>query len=61
MSKRVREDISQLELVVIDEISMLGACQGELFNYQCQQAKGNKLPFGGIRTVVSGDFISFHR
>lgn len=46
-----------VELLIIDEISMVRADTFEMMNRICQFGKGNNLPFGGIPTVVVGDLF----
>lgn len=45
-----------LKLLVIDEISMLRADHLDMINHRLQQARGNKLKWGGVQVVVVGDF-----
>ncbi|MBD5194824.1 MAG: AAA family ATPase [Bacteroidales bacterium] len=49
--------LSRVSLLVFDEISMVRADTFEMMNQLCQQAKGNKLPFGGIPVVLVGDLF----
>jgi ATP-dependent DNA helicase PIF1 len=45
------------KVLLIDEISMLGASYLELLNAIAKEVRHNNLPFGGIRIVASGDFL----
>ena len=52
----VRATLSNAEILIIDEISMVSK---ELFAYvhwRLQQIKGNKKPFGGMSVLAVGDF-----
>ena len=42
--------------LVIDEIGMVRSNNLDIISYKLQQALGNNIPFGGIQTVVFGDF-----
>lgn len=46
-----------LKRIIIDEIGMVRADTLDLINHRLQQARGNKLPFGGVQMVVVGDFF----
>lgn len=46
-----------VKILVIDEISMLGDEMFNLLNMIAQSVRGNKEPFGGIRLILSGDFL----
>lgn len=48
--------IRKIKTIVIDEISMISGRLFGLANTVCQIAKSNRLPFGGIKMVVVGDF-----
>lgn len=45
-----------LNRLVIDEISMLRADYLDLINHRLQQARNNKLAWGGLQVVVVGDY-----
>lgn len=49
--------ISQLRMLIIDEISMVRADTFEMMNQICQRCKRNTLPFGGIPIIVVGDMF----
>ena len=55
ISARVSMLIRHIDMVVIDEISMVRADMMEAINVLLQQAKGNKFPFGGIQMIMFGD------
>ncbi len=45
------------KVLVIDEISMLGAKRFDLINRVCKAMKQSDAPFGGMQIVVCGDFF----
>ena len=45
-----------LKRIVIDEISLTSAMTLDMINHRLQQARGNKLLFGGVQMLVVGDF-----
>lgn len=49
--------LSNVKLLVIDEISMVRSDLFEMMHCICQKAKGNNLPFGGIPVVLVGDLF----
>ena len=49
--------IAKCECLVIDEISMLPGRIFDYLDYQFQQIRENKLPFGGIQIIAVGDFL----
>lgn len=49
--------IKNLKCVIIDEISMMGAKLFDAVNKAVQFYRRNDLPFGGIRLIISGDFL----
>lgn len=55
VNTRVATLVRHIDTVVIDEISMVRVDMMEAINVLLQQAKGNKLPFGGIQMVMFGD------
>ena len=46
-----------IDLLLIDEISMLGANMLNKLDTVARLARGNDLPMGGIQVVLSGDFL----
>ena len=46
-----------LQLLFLDEVSMLGANFMDVLNYVCKKIRNNSKPFGGIQLVVSGDML----
>jgi hypothetical protein len=49
--------LTNVEVLIIDEVSMLHRRQIEMVNRVLQHFKGNFEPFGGIQIVLSGDFF----
>jgi ATP-dependent DNA helicase PIF1 len=45
-----------IDILVIDEISMLNEKLFEVVNYICQYFRKNNNPFGGLQLICSGDF-----
>jgi hypothetical protein len=62
ISTKVRKLLSsrKLKRIIIDEISMVRADMLDLINHRLQQARENKLPFGGVQMVVVGDFYQLN-
>lgn len=46
-----------LEILIVDEISMLGRELFEKIDILFRTIRGNNVPFGGVQTVFSGDFL----
>ena len=55
-NKTKRNRWKEVDILVIDEISMLSKNLFELLNEIAQRVRRNNLPFGGIQLVLSGDF-----
>jgi ATP-dependent DNA helicase PIF1 len=55
VSTKVATLVRHIDTIVIDEVSMVRVDMMEAINTLLQQAKGNKLPFGGIQMVMFGD------
>lgn len=47
--------IKELDILVVDEVSALGANVLALADYVARKAKGRELPFGGLQIVAVGD------
>ncbi|XP_060756276.1 uncharacterized protein LOC132867382 [Neoarius graeffei] len=52
----VRAALSNAEILIIDEISMVSKELFAYVNWRFQQIRGNKKPFGGISVLAVGDF-----
>lgn len=53
----LNKKLSTVEVLIIDEISMLHQRQLEMVNRVLQHFKNNYEPFGGIQVILSGDFF----
>ena len=57
-NKKARERWEIAEILIIDEVSMLGAEFIDKLNYIGQELRKNyNQPFGGIQLILSGDFL----
>ncbi|XP_028298421.1 uncharacterized protein LOC114460697 [Gouania willdenowi] len=52
----LRAVLSSVEILIIDEISMVSKKLFAYVNWRFQQLKGNRKPFGGLSVLVVGDF-----
>jgi len=52
-----RWEIKAIELLIIDEVSMLRSDAFELLDALFQYVIGNSKPFGGVQVIFSGDFM----
>jgi len=55
--KYLTDKIEQVQVLIIDEISMLHKQQLEMVNMVLKFFKKNQLPFGGVQIVFCGDFF----
>lgn len=53
----LKRQFDKLEVLLIDEISMLHAHRLDMVDAVCRTFKKNSLPFGGLQVVMSGDFF----
>lgn len=53
----LRDRLSSVRLLIIDEISMVRSDLFEMMNQICQKARCSEKPFGGITIVVVGDLF----
>ncbi len=56
VKKDLREKLSQVTSILIDEASMTRIDRLECVSARLQTAKGNKKPFGGVQLILVGDF-----
>ena len=56
-SKQRRKNWNQVDILIIDEVSMLSQKVFEILDIIGKRIKRNKEPFGGIQIVLSGDFF----
>lgn len=54
---RFRTKLSNVKLLIIDEVSMVRADLFEMMNQICQKALNSNLPLGGIPVVLVGDLF----
>ena len=54
--EKVRNNLDDATLIVIDEVSMLGCAKLVELDRILQKLKNNSLPFGGIDVILVGDF-----
>ncbi|RXN32331.1 replicase helicase endonuclease [Labeo rohita] len=52
----VRAGLRDVEILIIDEVSMISKDMFAYINWRFQQIKGSKKPFGGISCLAVGDF-----
>lgn len=55
-SDRVKDAVKSLQVLVIEEVSMLSSVNLERMDRVMQAIKNTKLPFGGIQLIFNGDF-----
>lgn len=56
-AKNLRSGLYGVNMIVIDEISMVRSDLFEMINVICQKNKGSNQPFGGIPVVLVGDMF----
>ncbi len=56
-TERVVKRISKAKVLIIDEVSMLGANVLGMVDAVCRAVRRNDAPFGGLQTVLVGDFF----
>lgn len=49
--------LKELEVLIIDEISMLHARQLDMINYVLKSIRKDFRPFGGVQVILAGDFF----
>ncbi len=54
--KRV-EELLEFDIIIIDEISMVGSSLLELIDFILRKASGYDEPFGGVQIIFTGDFL----
>ncbi|KAG5474843.1 hypothetical protein LSCM4_04020 [Leishmania orientalis] len=50
-----------VDVVIIDEVSLLDACMLDAFDMEARLARMNHRPFGGLQLIVCGDFLQLSR
>ena len=53
----LKKGLERVDVLIIDEISMLNSFRLDMVDFLCKLAKNNKMPFGGIQVVLAGDFF----
>ena len=53
----LKKQFEKVEVLLIDEISMLHAHRLDMVDAVCRTLKKNNLPFGALQVVMSGDFF----
>jgi len=56
-NSRVAKRVKNANVLIIDEISMLGAGVFGLVDLVCKEIRQSREPFGGLQVVVAGDFF----
>lgn len=54
---RRRRNIQSVDILIIDEISMLHAWLFDMVDQVCRAVRRDPRPFGGLQVVISGDFF----
>jgi ATP-dependent DNA helicase PIF1 len=57
MPKQRKDIITDTDILVIDEISMLHDFRLDLIHQVCMEIRDTNLPFGGIQVILCGDFF----
>lgn len=55
--KSLWKRVNETDVLIIDEVSMLGAHQLDMVERICRHMKRRSGPFGGMQVVLSGDFF----
>ena len=55
-SSELKKRLNELDLLLIDEVSMLGAKTLEILDFVARLYREDSRPFGGLQLVFSGDF-----
>ena len=53
----IRTQLTNLKVIFIDEISMVGSSMFNFLNLRLQQIMGTKEPFGGVSLITVGDLF----
>lgn len=57
MNAKKRKNWREVEILIIDEVSMMSQSLFQLLNHIGQRIRKNAKPFGGIQLICSGDFF----
>jgi ATP-dependent DNA helicase PIF1 len=55
--KWCRERWKQVKVLIIDEVSMIGADLFEKVEYIARKIRNSEKPFGGVQVILCGDFM----
>ncbi len=58
-SKTMPNSWSNIQFMIVDEISMVGYAMLNTMHLKLQKLKSNILPFGGLNIMFMGDFLQF--
>ena len=53
----IKSQLQKLQVIFIDEISMVGSGMPNFLNLRLQQIMGSKEPFGGLSVITVGDLF----
>jgi ATP-dependent DNA helicase PIF1 len=56
-NQKLWKSYRQVEILFIDEVSMLGSKYMDALNYVCQSMRDDERPMGGIQVVLGGDMM----
>lgn len=56
LSKSRQDQITNADILIIDEVSMLHDFRLDMVNQICREVRGDSAPFGGLQIILSGDF-----
>jgi ATP-dependent DNA helicase PIF1 len=56
-SRRCQDSFNNIDVLVIDEVSMLSPAYFEQFSIVAQTTRSNSAPFGGLQVIACGDFF----
>ncbi|MFA6603372.1 MAG: PIF1 family DEAD/DEAH box helicase [Patescibacteria group bacterium] len=56
-NERIYKRLMKAKILVIDEVSMLDARTLAMVDAVCRETRRNPMPFGGLQTVLVGDFF----
>ena len=54
--KKVGHRLKEIDVLVLDEISMVSSLDLERLNASLKASRRSKLPFGGVQLIATGDF-----
>lgn len=54
---RLLEVLMRIDVIVVDEVSMVSAYMMDMIDKRMRQVKDNNLPFGGLKVILFGDLL----